>query len=158
MKNRILNMEESTLDAKHNKNAPYWAVALLFLCIIGLSTIWIDFGRFWKGYLLDIAGPAWNYILFRGLFTYKTNNSWTRFFTPNRTLVIFLIVCFGIETLQYFKIYDSTFDPWDFLAYISVLVPLFLIDKRLIKKVGIRYTTRNKKHRAESAKFERNNI
>ncbi|MBE0663498.1 MAG: hypothetical protein IH597_13655 [Bacteroidales bacterium] len=127
-------MEKSTLDAKHNKNAPYWATALLFFGILGLSTIWIDFGRFWKGYLLDIAGPAWNYILFRGLFTYKTNNSWTRFFTPNRTLVIFLIVCFGIETLQYFKIYDSTFDTWDFLAYISVLVPLFLIDKSLIKK------------------------
>jgi len=60
--------------------------------------------------------------------------------------------------LQYFKIYDSTFDTWDFLAYIFVLVPLFLIDKSLIKKVEIRHTTRNKKHWAESAKFERNNI
>lgn len=118
----------------HSKNAPYWAIALIILCILGLSSVWIDLGKFWKGYVLDMAGPAWNYILFRGLFTTKANNAWTRFFTPNRTLIIFMSVSFGIEALQYLQIYDSTFDPWDFLAYISILVPIFLIDKKLIRK------------------------
>jgi len=64
-----------------------------------------------------MTGPAWNYILFRGLFTAEANNAWTDFFTPVRTLVIFLLVCFGIESMQYLKIYDSTFDTWDLLPY-----------------------------------------
>jgi hypothetical protein len=118
----------------HNQYAPYWAVTLIILLGTGLSTIWLDLGTFWKGYLLDMVGPAWAYILFRGLFTKKADNIWGRFFTPNRTLKMFLIVLFGIETLQYFKIYDSTFDLWDLLAYISILIPIFLIDSRIIRK------------------------
>lgn len=118
----------------HNQNAPYWAIVFVVLGLTGLSTIWIDLGKFWKGYVLDMAGPAWNYILFRGLFTAKANNVWTRFFTPNRTFIIFLAVCIGIESLQYFQVYESTFDPWDLLAYISILIPLFLMDKILIRQ------------------------
>ena len=125
-------MKQNILKIKHNKYAPYWAIALVTLGILGLSTIWIDLGKFWKGYVLDMTGPAWNYILFRGLYTAYADNIWTRFFTPNRTLAIFLVVCFGIETLQYFKIYNSTFDLWDLLAYISILVPLYLIDIGII--------------------------
>ncbi len=134
------------MNEKHNRNAPYWAIALVTFGVLGLSTIWIDFGKFWKGYVLDMTGPAWNYILFRGLYTAHADNIWTRFFTPNRTLAIFLIVCFGIETLQYFKIYTSTFDLWDLLAYISILVPLYLIDNRIIGKA--KNTPHNKKYSA----------
>jgi hypothetical protein len=119
----------------HDKYAPYWATILIILLGMGLSTIWLDLGTFWKEYLLDMVGPAWAYILFRGLFMAKFNNIWTRFFTPNRTLIIFLTICFGIETLQYFKIYNSTFDFWDFPAYISILIPVFLIDIRIIRKI-----------------------
>jgi hypothetical protein len=96
--------------------------------VTGISINWIDFGYFWKGYILDMTGPAWNYILFRGLFTANKQNVWTKFFTPSHTLIIFLLVCFGIETAQYFELYDSTFDPWDYLAYVSILIPLFLLD------------------------------
>ncbi len=127
-------MEQNSLKIMHDKNAPYWAIALLIFGTVGLSTIWIDLGYFWKGYALDMTGPAWNYILFRGLYTAKANNVWTRFFTPNRTLIIFLLVCFMIETLQYFNIYDSTFDLWDLLAYVSILIPIFLLDLGLIKQ------------------------
>jgi len=112
----------------HDKFAPYWATILIVLCITGLATVWIDLGAFWKGYVLDMTGPAWNYILFRGLFTSYSSNKWTRFFTPVRTLIIFLIVCFGIEAAQYFKLYSSTLDPWDFVAYISLLIPLYSLD------------------------------
>lgn len=120
----------NTVDKKtiHNTLAPFWAAGLIVFLIIGISTIWINLGSFWRGYVLDITGPAWNYILFRGLYTSYTENIWTRFFTPKKTLFIFLVVCFGIETTQYLKLYDSTFDPWDFLAYISLLIPLFLLD------------------------------
>lgn len=120
----------------HDKYAPYWAITMIILLGTGLSTIWLDLGAFWKGYVLDMAGPAWAYILFRNLFMSKVNNIWTRFFTPTRTFILFLIVCYGIETLQYFKIYNSTFDFWDLLAYISLLIPLFLIDIRIVRKTN----------------------
>jgi len=121
-------MEQELLKKRHNKYAPLWAAAVVVLCGTGLATIWIDLGAFWKGYVLDITGPAWNYILFRWRFTEWADNAWTRFFTPLRTYFIFILVCFGIETMQYFKIYDSTFDPWDLLAYLSILTPLFILD------------------------------
>ncbi len=124
--------EENNL---HDKYAPYWALTLIVLLVTGLSTIWFDLGAFWKGYVLDMVGPSWTYILFRGLFTAKADNKWTRFFTPNKTLLIILIACFGIEVLQYFKLYDATFDFWDFFAYLSLLIPLFLMDTRIIRKV-----------------------
>jgi hypothetical protein len=117
----------------HDRFAPYWAAMLVFLGLTGISTTWFDFGPFWKGYVLDITGPAWNYILFRGLYTAKTVNVWTRFFTPNRTLIIFLVVCFGIETIQYYNIYDATYDTWDFLAYCSILIPIYIIDLILFR-------------------------
>ena len=126
-------MKRGIIKSKHDKYAPYWAIALLVLCGTGLATIWIDLGHFWKGYVLDMTGPAWNYILFRGLFTSKANNAWTRFFTPIRTLIIFLFVCIGIESMQYFNLYEATYDPWDFVAYISILVPLFIIDSRQVE-------------------------
>ncbi|NOZ45409.1 MAG: hypothetical protein GXO79_01355 [Chlorobi bacterium] len=127
-------MELNSIKIIHDKYAPYWAIALLILWVVGISTIWIDLGGFWKGYVLDMTGPAWNYILFRGLFTVKANNIWTHFFTPNRTLIIFLLVCAVIETLQFYNIYNSTYDKWDFLAYVSLLIPLFLIDRKLNQK------------------------
>jgi hypothetical protein len=120
--------EPTKRELIHNKFAPYWAAALVTFGVAGLSTIWLEVSDFWKGYMLDMAGPAWNYILFRGLFTSYRENKWIRFFTPNRTFIIFLIVCVGIELAQYFELYDATFDPWDFPAYVSFLIPLFLID------------------------------
>ena len=113
---------------KHDRFAPYWAAVQIVLGTIGLATIWLDWGAFWKGYVLDMTGPAWNYILFRGLYRSYTENAWTRFFTQKKTFFIFITVCFSIETAQYLEWYDSTFDPWDFLAYISVLIPLFILD------------------------------
>ncbi len=122
---------DSNRKTKHNASAPYWAAALIILCLTGLLTVWTDLGSFWKGYVLDMAGPAWSYILFRGLFTEYKENKWTQFFTPKRTYIIFVITCFGIEMMQYFEIYHATFDPFDLLAYISILTPLFIIDSKI---------------------------
>ena len=118
-----------SVNNKHDRHAPFWAAGTVILGVMGIATIWLDLGSFWKGYVLDITGPAWNYILFRGRFTSKVDNRWTRFFTPKRTVVIFIAVCIGIEGMQYLKLYDATFDPWDIVAYISVLVPLFIVDQ-----------------------------
>ncbi len=131
-----------TKEDRHNKYALYWAIAMLLFLVLGLSGIntkidetaatgiWSGLKSFRKGYLLDMFGPAWSYILFRGLFTSYAENAWTSFFTPGKTFVIFLLVSFGIETAQYFHLYDATFDPWDLLAYVSILIPLFLLDMR----------------------------
>jgi hypothetical protein len=113
---------------RHNRYAPWWAIAMSILLVTGLSTIWFNGGNFWKGYVLDMVGPAWNYILIRGLFTAKQDNRFTRLFTPATTLLVLLGVAFGIETMQYFRIYEATYDPLDFAAYSSIIVPLFIID------------------------------
>ena len=115
-------------QSRHDQLAPFWAIGFVILCGTGLSTIWIDLGAFWKGYVLDMTGPAWNYILFRNLYKSESDNRWTRFFTPGTTFILFIAVCLGIEGLQYYHFYDSTFDPWDLPAYVSILTPLFLID------------------------------
>ncbi|MCF8267453.1 MAG: hypothetical protein K9I69_05160 [Ignavibacteriales bacterium] len=81
-----------------------------------------------------MTGPAWSYILFRGLFTEYAENAWTRFFKPKTTVIIFAAVCILIETLQYFKVYDSTFDLWDLLAYASLLFPVYVIDSLLLSQ------------------------
>jgi hypothetical protein len=121
----------SLKKSRHDDLAPFWALGLFIFGGTGLATIWIDLGTFWKGYVLDMTGPAWNYILFRGLYTSFSENAWTRFFTPKKTLFIFLSVCIGIELTQYFNLYESTYDSWGFLAYGSILIPLFLLDSNL---------------------------
>ncbi len=43
-------MKEEIKKNKHDKLAPYWAVALFIFLGIGLATISFDLGGFWKGY------------------------------------------------------------------------------------------------------------
>ncbi len=128
-------MIQNIQNTVHDKYAPYWAIGLVVLLITGLATIWFDLGSFWRGYVLDAVGPAWGYVLFRGLYTAKANNSWTRFFTPKRTLLLLMTACLAIELLQYLKVYDSTFDFWDLLAYVTVLIPVFLIDTKIVRQI-----------------------
>jgi hypothetical protein len=52
-------------------------------------------------------------------------------FSPESALIIVILAACLIEMSQYFKWYLSYFDPFDFLAYISALLPVYLIDKRL---------------------------
>lgn len=121
----------SQLEVKHNRAAPYWAAAMVVCLSVGLSTTMFSLGGFWNAYVLDITGPAWNYVLFRGLAFAYSDNLWTRFFTSNNTVLLFIIVAFAIEGAQYLGLYESTFDPWDFVAYVSVLIPMYLIDRRI---------------------------
>ena len=129
-------MAESPSGISHDAAAPYWAAALAVLCTAGLLSGWLDLGWFWRGYVLDMTGPAWSYILVRGLFTAQADNAWTRFFTPTRTLAVFVAFCAGVEGAQYLGLYDATFDPWDLLAYVSLLVPVFAVDRHLASHRG----------------------
>jgi len=124
----------SSAKERHDRVAPYWAAGLILLCLTGLLSTSLGSGPFLTGYALDATGPAWNYILFRRLFTEYVDNSWTRFFTPARTFVIFVVVSFSIEAAQFFELYEATFDPWDLVAYVSLLLPLYLTDSWLLKQ------------------------
>ena len=101
---------------------------MIILVITGISTTWISWNSFWNGYVLDITGPAWNYILFRNLGGPYKENALTRFFTPVKTFFIFTTILYFIEWMQYFEVYESTYDPWDFVAYISLMLPFCVID------------------------------
>lgn len=134
-------MDEVQQEARgrHDAAAPWWAATLVILCVTGLATNWIDFSdhptmqSFWKGYVLDMAGPAWTYILIRGLFTAWRDTPWARFFQPGRTFILCVGALSAIELMQYLQWYDATFDPWDLLAYISLLGPVYLVDRFLYR-------------------------
>jgi hypothetical protein len=127
-------LNQAEYQKQHDRYAPYWAAAMILFGLAGLAPNWFDTGTFWESFGLDICGPAWNYILFRRLGTAYRDNRWVRFFTPLRTVAIFILVAYGIEGMQYLQWYDSTYDSWDLLAYISLLIPLFLLDLTIIKQ------------------------
>ena len=88
---------------------------------------------FWSGYVLDIAGPPWIYMLIRGQY-----NSKERFFnikfSPELAFALVLVLSFAIEIMQFFEVYNATFDPYDLLAYLSATFLIYLTDKILIRK------------------------
>ena len=112
----------------------YWAVSLVVLGTIGLSTGLVSARGFWSSYVLDTVGPAWNYILLRGLFSKTQPAMLSRFLTPEGTLFLIVIVCSLIEAAQYFQLYEAHYDPYDFLAYVSLLVPCYAIDRWLLNR------------------------
>ena len=124
----ILNEEETHRMIK-SKTVRIWKVVLIVLGIVSLSSGLVKTPGFWSSYLLDIAGPAWGYVLIRTQYIAGDSGFLSIRFSPEMALMIILIICFLIETAQYFEIYDAHFDPYDYLAYISVLLPVYLIDK-----------------------------
>jgi len=104
-----------------------WKISLILLGVISLSTGFSKRPGFWTSYVLDMAGPAWNYILIRG--QYSSQRTFFSFrFSPEFALLLIMGICFLIETSQFFKLYEAHFDPWDYLAYVSILIPCYLID------------------------------
>jgi hypothetical protein len=108
-----------------------WKAVVIILGFISLSSGLLEAPGFWSSYLLDIAGPAWGYVLLRA--RYKSGEA--RFlsirFNPEGALLTIVIICFVIETAQYFKLYEAYFDPYDYLAYISGILIVYLFDKLL---------------------------
>lgn len=130
-------MSEGTVPDRprlaHDRAAPFWAGALVLLAATGLSTNLVDLGPFWRGYVLDMTGPAWTYILARLRYTRWVDNAWTRWFTPDRTFLLAVGACFLIEGIQYLDLYDATFDPLDLVAYLSLLTPAWLLDRTAVR-------------------------
>jgi hypothetical protein len=53
----------------------------------------------------------------------------SRFLTPEGALFLIVAVCGVIESAQYFQLYEAHYDPYDFLAYVSLLLPCYAIDR-----------------------------
>jgi len=108
----------------------FWKITIIALGSIGLLTCIIKQSGFWSSYMLDIVGPAWIYILIRS--RYNNNGTFLSFkFKPENALVLCLGICILIEIGQYLNLYPSHFDQWDFLAYASLIVPIYILDKKL---------------------------
>jgi hypothetical protein len=113
----------------HPEERRVWAAALIILCTVGLATGFYPVPGFWSSYVLDIVGPAWNYILIRGLFARNQTTPISGLFTPEVALGFISAVCFLVEAAQFLDLYEAHFDPFDFLAYVSLLVPCYAIDR-----------------------------
>jgi hypothetical protein len=116
---------------RRHKYVWIWKVVVIILGMLSLSSGLLKNPGFWSSYLLDIAGPAWGYVLLRA--RYKSGEA--RFlsvrFSPEGSLLTIVIICFTIETVQYFELYEAHFDPCDYLAYISGILIVYLFDKLL---------------------------
>ena len=111
-----------------------WKIAIMLFGTIALLSGLVKDPGFWSSYVLDIVGPAWNYILLRGLYTSNKSTFMSLKFTPETAAFIIFGTCVLVETAQYFKLYDAYFDPYDFLAYVSLLLPCYLLDKYLLNR------------------------
>jgi hypothetical protein len=112
----------------------FWKTTIIILGSLALLTCFVRISGFWSSYVLDIAGPAWIYILLRGQYTSKQSGFLSFKFSPEMAASLILGICFVIETSQYFKLYVAHFDPYDYIAYVSLLLPFFLIDKFFVRK------------------------
>jgi hypothetical protein len=107
----------------------FWKLLLIFLGFLVLLSGVLRSPGFWSSYLLDISGPAMVYVLLRARYKTGSPTFLTIRFSPEIALQIVVIICFLIETSQYFRLYPSHFDPFDFLAYISGVAIVYALDK-----------------------------
>ena len=116
------------------KQAKFWKVCVIILGIISLTTGLYRGSEFWTSYVLDIAGPAWGYVLIRVQYRLNSERFLNIRFSPEIAFLVITGICFILETMQLFEIYNSTFDPNDFLAYFAGVLVVYLIDKILSKR------------------------
>ena len=115
-----------------------WKMTLVIFGTIGLASGFVRIHGFWNNYVLDIVGPAWNYILIRGLFSKTQPAMLSRILSPGAAFLVIIGACFVIEMSQYLKLYDAYFDPFDFVAYVSLILPCYVLDKWLLNRSSSR--------------------
>ena len=111
-----------------------WKIILILSGSAVLSACIIEQPGFWSGYAADMFGPVMTYILLRDIYNCSQSSVILFRVKPETALFITIGVSYTIETCQYFQIYQSTFDRCDYLAYISLLVPVYLADRLLLNR------------------------
>lgn len=91
---------------------------------------------FATNHLADLVGPAWLYIVFRGLAEPEKRNRLGRTLgaTPERAATILFIGSSVTEIAQIYwptGVFAGTFDPLDIVAFAIGILPLYLADKVL---------------------------
>jgi len=91
---------------------------------------------FATNHLADVVGPAWLYIVFRGLAEPEKRTRLGRFLgaTPERAATILFLGSSATEITQIYwpsGIFAGRFDPLDIAAFAIGLLPLYLVDKKL---------------------------
>lgn len=119
---------ESIQTFLSNRSKLMWRSALLFLVITGSITRFVDFEGFVGDYWFDMAFPAFIYIYLRkSLRTSEDHDSSP--IQPNLAVILAIGPASLLEFSQYFNWYKGTFDLIDFLAYASLVVLAYLIDR-----------------------------
>ncbi len=90
---------------------------------------------FATNHLADLVGPAWLYIVFRGLAEPEKRNRLGRFLgaTPERAATILFVGSSATEITQTYwpsGLFSGRFDPLDIAAFAIGLLPLYLVDKK----------------------------
>jgi len=116
------------------KQSYFWKILIVILGIIVLSATFMKSPGFITSYMVDIAGPAWIYILIRVQYSTTHSTFLSIKFSPEFAALLIIGISVIIETSQYYEIYDAHFDPYDYVAYISGTVPIYLLDKWILIK------------------------
>ena len=66
----------------------------------------------------------------RGLYSDRQATFLSVTFSPEHAAGLIAGTCAAIETSQYFQLYTAHFDPFDYLAYLSLFIPCYLLDKQ----------------------------
>ena len=105
-----------------------WRATVLVLGAVLLATEVLERPGFWSSYARDLTGPALMYLLFRGRHRASKVGTIPGVRTPNQVAAFVLGFCVTVEAAQYFGLYGH-FDPYDFVAYVTGLVPFYLVDR-----------------------------
>ena len=116
------------------KTTVFWKALIIFLGLLTLSSSLIGISGFWSSYVLDIAGPALGYSLIRAQYKSSKATFLSLRFSPELAVILIVGICILIETSQYLELYESYFDPYDLLAYVSAIIPIYIIDKLIIAR------------------------
>ena len=120
---------ESQQTFPTNRSRLAWRSVAFFAVITGGLTQFVDFPGVVANYWFDMAFPVFIYIYLRKKLKTDESHGSSRI-QPNLALILTIGPAFILETLQYFNWYKGTIDLIDYLAYISLVIPAYLIDRR----------------------------
>jgi hypothetical protein len=112
-----------------------WVLFSAFLVAAALNMTDTSAG-FATNHMADVVGPAWLYIVFRGLAEPQKRNRLGRFIgaTPERAAIMLFVGSSATEITQIYwpsGLFAGRFDPLDIVAFAIGLFPLYLVDKKL---------------------------
>ena len=112
-----------------------WVLFGAFLVAAALNMTETAAG-FATNHLADVAGPAWLYVVFRGLAEPQKRTRLGRVLgaTPERAAAILFVGSSATELTQLFwpsGLFPGRFDSLDIAAFAIGILPLYLIDRKL---------------------------